>query len=83
MAGQKVTWIIDARYAAVSFNSHDTLFEKTLATPCSDNSLSVCLIHRWISLNLLFDPAFPDIQFVACHDSVVFNSSTGLGRGDE
>jgi len=83
VASKKVTRIIDTRYAAVSFNSHDALLEKALPTPCSDNCLSVCFIHRWISLNLLFDPALPDIQFVACHDSVVFNGGISLGCGDQ
>jgi hypothetical protein len=83
VTGKKVNWIINTRDPAARFNSHNTLLEETLAPSSADNCLSVCLLHRRISFNLLFEPAFPDVEIVARHDSAIFKGSTSPGSGDQ
>jgi hypothetical protein len=35
---------------------------------------TVCLRHGNVALNLFFEPSFPYIQIIACHDLAVFDS---------
>src|SRR5579863_9083819 len=74
MAGHQMTEIVNARDAAVGFDPHYALFEKTLTHSCANDGLTVCLGHGNIALNLFLEPSFPHIQVVARHDLAVFDS---------
>src|SRR5215472_11875945 len=83
VACQEMIYIVHASDSATGFNPHNALLEKPLAAPCPHDRLPVCLVHRRIALNLLFQPLFPNVEIIACYGSSTFQDNTVCGASDQ
>jgi hypothetical protein len=67
MAGNKMNGVLNESDSTAPLDYHYALLKQTLSTPRVNNGLTIRFGQSGISLDLFFDPVFPEVQILEGH----------------